>query len=126
MFRLPNFKLSGVNADRNSAGAGRMIITGERTLTAHVEPASRRERERMSRDNQAGLEPGHDPSGRKRIGRHQNLPLRTSKWVGLPRLLPPFLTQCAVQRSIVSMEVGGWPSRARICDAFPSSAFWLS
>src|SRR5262245_37354674 len=81
----------------------------------------------MGRYDLAFQELGLYPIRRLRKVRHaQYCPSRTSKCVGLSRHRPPVLTQCAVQRSMRSKDVGGSSKTSQSFLGSLSSAVSLS
>src|SRR5678816_1788787 len=105
-----NLKLSGMDTDGNAPCARCMIISRQCLLTSGIELAFVGQCQRMGWNYLSLTELCGNPFGRQWIFRHQYLPSRVSKCVGLPRLGPPRLTHSAIQPSIVSSEVGGGPS----------------
>ena len=97
VLRLVEFELGRMHAYGDAAGAGRAVVAGERGLTSLVQLEIGGEGERMGRDH---LSIEQMLSQCKQGLRHQNLPSRVSKWVGLSSVAPSFCTQAAIHWSI--------------------------
>jgi hypothetical protein len=92
-------ELRRVDADGQPADPRVGVVADQRPLPPLVQLAVGRERQRHRRDRQPAAEGGvnvcrrrHEPASRTRV---QNAPSRASKWVGLPRSVPPAMTQRA-------------------------------
>src|SRR6516225_710914 len=115
---IVNAKLRGVDAHRNSPGAGFAVITGEGALATFIEFAIGVERQWMGRDYDA-LQQCHACLGidHGTVYHDQNLPSATSNFVGLSSVGRSFSTQWATHPSRVLGETSGQPSKAWQSDA---------
>ncbi len=93
-------------AHGDTAGAGRTVVAGEGALTPFIQLEVGGERERVGRDHLPVAQMLSQFKHSKLL-RHQKLPSRVSKWVGLSNVAPSLCTQAAIHWSIWRKETLG-------------------
>ena len=103
---LVEFELGGMYTDGDTAGAGGAVVAGEGALAPLIELEVGGEGERVGGDDLPVAQMLSQCRRRGRL-RHQKLPSRVSKWVGLSSVAPSFCTQAAIHWSIWCRETRG-------------------